>query len=655
MKLDIQRFAEGKLIIGTEVDTSGVDKGLEEIENKSKDVENLEEQIAKAKEKTAKEQERTKELQEQTAESQKKTLEYEQEIQDIEARDTYLREQLTLAEEMKEKIDSIGDSLRKTVKSTTKWVLAFFGIRGIFGFIKNSMSTITQQDKQLSADIDYMKNAIAYTLEPVVRSIVSLVKQLLFFVQYIVKLITGKDIFANANKSLASANKQAKALGKQLAGFDEMNVLSDSSSGGGGASTPSFDFMQETPDWIKWLADNVAKTLSNAFNTGPIQSFIDTAGKFGNFLVDLFKEVGSNLAENMSLTWGKIKDNFVLTITNMGSFWTLFWQDLGTGIDTWGQPIIDGITELFNGIWLDVIDPFLQIVTKGWADLSSMLLEIWEEYGQPLVDKVGEYANAIIKFFKKIWDDILEPIITPFLEQLSWLWDKHIKGMLKEVGEFLAKLIEYALDLYTKFILPIMSYIMDKLAPVWSYLSSLIMGVFGSILAFITDTVKSILKVLGGILDFIAGVFTGDWKRAWKGIVSIFEGIIDGLVGIFKLPINLIIDGINSFISGINKIKIPDWVPGVGGMGFNIKKIPKLASGGIVNNPGPGVMMGSYIAGERGPEAVIPLDDDTLDRLGLAFARHTQINATVPVYVGNRQIAREIRKINAEDDFAFNV
>ena len=85
-----------------------------------------------------------------------------------------------------------------------------------------------------------------------------------------------------------------------------------------------------------------------------------------------------------------------------------------------------------------------------------------------------------------------------------------------------------------------------------------------------------------------------------------------------------------------------------------IPKIPRLARGGIVNNPGAGVMMGSYVAGEKGPEAVIPLDDMTLDRLGLAFARHTNITATIPVYVGNRQIAREIRNINADEDFAYN-
>ena len=40
--------------------------------------------------------------------------------------------------------------------------------------------------------------------------------------------------------------------------------------------------------------------------------------------------------------------------------------------------------------------------------------------------------------------------------------------------------------------------------------------------------------------------------------------------------------------------------------------------------------------------------------LGQAIGRYISINATVPVYVGNRQVARELKKIEAEDDFASN-
>ena len=71
--------------------------------------------------------------------------------------------------------------------------------------------------------------------------------------------------------------------------------------------------------------------------------------------------------------------------------------------------------------------------------------------------------------------------------------------------------------------------------------------------------------------------------------------------------------------------------------------------------PGRGVPIGSAIGGERGQEGVIPLtDSQQMDLLGEAIGRHITVAPTIPVYVGNRQIARELRKINAEDDFAFN-
>ena len=73
----------------------------------------------------------------------------------------------------------------------------------------------------------------------------------------------------------------------------------------------------------------------------------------------------------------------------------------------------------------------------------------------------------------------------------------------------------------------------------------------------------------------------------------------------FKAPINAIIDGINAFLSGLNTIKIPDWVPGVGGRGFYFSPIPKLAKGGIVDGAT------TAIIGESGREAVLPLENNT--------------------------------------------
>ena len=77
----------------------------------------------------------------------------------------------------------------------------------------------------------------------------------------------------------------------------------------------------------------------------------------------------------------------------------------------------------------------------------------------------------------------------------------------------------------------------------------------------------------------------------------------------------------------------------------------KLATGAIINQPSRGVPVG----GERGPEGVVPLtDSQQMSLLGEAIGKYISIRAEIPVYVGNRQIARELKKINAEDDFAYN-
>ena len=72
----------------------------------------------------------------------------------------------------------------------------------------------------------------------------------------------------------------------------------------------------------------------------------------------------------------------------------------------------------------------------------------------------------------------------------------------------------------------------------------------------------------------------------------------------FKAPINWIIDGINSFIRGVNRIKVPDWVPIVGGKGFSIKEIPRLAAGGVLEKGQTGFLEGN------GAEAVVPLENN---------------------------------------------
>lgn len=116
----------------------------------------------------------------------------------------------------------------------------------------------------------------------------------------------------------------------------------------------------------------------------------------------------------------------------------------------------------------------------------------------------------------------------------------------------------------------------------------------------IVGVIGGMVRTCSGFIDFVSGVFSGDWKKAWNGVKDIFGGIWDTHVAIVKGAINAIIGIINAGIKGINAIKreAPEWVPLIGGKSPNIPLIPRLARG--TRNFGGGLAM----VGEKGPELV---------------------------------------------------
>ncbi|MFK4962569.1 phage tail tape measure protein [Lactococcus formosensis] len=146
----------------------------------------------------------------------------------------------------------------------------------------------------------------------------------------------------------------------------------------------------------------------------------------------------------------------------------------------------------------------------------------------------------------------------------------------------------------------------------FNFISGYLGSVFGGIVQNFNNFFNAGKRVFSGFIDFITGIFTGNWEQAWNGVVNIFGGIFDGIVAMAKAPLNLLIGLINGMIGGLNNIKLPKWVPGIGGKGIDIPQIPYLATGGHLIN-------GQAIVGEAGPElltakngktTVTPLSDD---------------------------------------------
>ena len=206
------------------------------------------------------------------------------------------------------------------------------------------------------------------------------------------------------------------------------------------------------------------------------------------------------------------------------------------------------------------------------------------------------------------------------------------------------------------------------------------------ILNWFDMTFNNIKQILDGIIQFVKGVFTGNWQQAWEGVRKIFGGIFDWIKNTFFTLIDIAWNGLSNFASTIGNvvasifknivngvlrtienvlnspirtinrlIGVINAVPGINLNTLPTFNLPRLKTGGIINMPNKGTMLGSAIGGESGREGVIPLtDQQAMAELGAEIGRNVVVNLTNITKVGNRQIAREIKQINAEQEFAFN-
>lgn len=108
-----------------------------------------------------------------------------------------------------------------------------------------------------------------------------------------------------------------------------------------------------------------------------------------------------------------------------------------------------------------------------------------------------------------------------------------------------------------------------------------IVGAFRGMMTGVGNIINGLMSLFGGLIDFIVGVFTGNWTKAWQGVKDIFSGIFEGIAGVCKSVMNTIIGFINGGIRGLNKLtnfKLPD-VLGGQQIGFSIPEIPMLYKG----------------------------------------------------------------------------
>ena len=326
------------------------------------------------------------------------------------------------------------------------------------------------------------------------------------------------------------------------------------------------------------------------------------------------------------------KDAFMSFWDDIIEFWENDWWDFFSSIDGDFGTFFKGLGIMLKG-WWEVLQGFGEMI---WG-LIEMIWGLLTNNFDMVKEGFGLLVDGLINVVKGLFEILVGKVVAFFgmikgiiLTIVGFVWDNIVYPVIATIGYLFEKLI-------------------DAGANAWDTIKNIfgnVAGFFGDVFGKAWDTVKNIFSTGGqifmGIVDGIA--------HAFGNIVNV---IITGINKVVAVPFN----AINSALNTVRNIDLPlIGKPFAGLWSQNPVPVPQiplipLAKGGIVNMPTTGIP----IAGERGAEGVIPLtDSQQMDLLGQSIGKYITMNATIPIYVGNRQIAREIRTINNESDFAFN-
>lgn len=258
------------------------------------------------------------------------------------------------------------------------------------------------------------------------------------------------------------------------------------------------------------------------------------------------------------------------------------------------SPVISMIGDFILGI-MPGVEGKLDMMCGLWERMQPVLAELAEQYMpifQKMLGKVGSLFETIAPAVSQFVDSLL-PVFVQFLVALAPIIDTVVDS-LSPAFDMIGSLVSS--------MLPALAALIGALADLFQWLAPYIAETIGGLLDTIVSIVGNIIGVFTGLCDFISNAFAGNWEAAWNGVVSAFANIIMGIAKVAIMFISPVVDIINSVITGINGIVIPDWVPGVGGKSLDIPliQLPQLASGGFTD--------GVSIAGEAGMEAVISFD-----------------------------------------------
>lgn len=451
-----------------------------------------------------------------------------------------------------------------------------------------ALSALQSSLQYLSASFVAAFSPLLEYVAPALSTFIDLIAQAVAWIGQLFAALTGKSTYTKAIKvqkdyaaSLketgAAASGAAKDAKLALLSFDELNQLNaGGSSGGGGGGAggggtgTEFQYEEVAVDsalvkgleYIKTLVGEIAALFNSGFkfgfvDTGSIEVIKESLKSIKESLIDIF---GDPAVQNAAGEWAA---NFIYQLGVIAGAVTSIGGSIAAnligGIAQFLEENKDSIKQYLVNMF-DINTDIMTILGYFSVALATIASALSGANGIAVTaNLIALFSNAFMGITEMAgrWvRDILDVITRPIIENADLIKQK-LDEFFKPLGDTIGNLADIVKNTFDI----IKAYYDSEIAPLLDNLAGNFSVKFGEItevlMTFLTNVmyvISAVTGILSGIIEFIAGVFTNDWEKAWNGIQKGFDNTWDLINSILDLAINLMkltIDSALNFIASI--------------------------------------------------------------------------------------------------------
>nr|UVM99892.1 MAG: hypothetical protein [Bacteriophage sp.] len=319
-----------------------------------------------------------------------------------------------------------------------------------------------------------------------------------------------KDIFTDPEVTKAANNfldSFAYAIGQVAGSFARIGL------------TIAQNIIGGIEKFLKQNTQRIKNYLIDMFNIGSEISQI--AGNLAVAFADVFSVFGGETAQ-------QITADLIGIFAEIGMVLTETAAKLGRDIlNMIAQPFIDNKDILKSAIEgsLGVIETVTSGVLTVVQNLSDAISRLYDEHVKPFFDSIANGLSSIFETLITGYNTYILPVLQGLAEQIKGLLEGPLGDAILKIEAFLGKLIDSLKLLWESVLVPLINWIIANLLPVVAEIIDVVGTVAIKVIKSLIKIIGDVADTLSGIIDFLVGVFTGDWELAWQGIKEIADGV----------------------------------------------------------------------------------------------------------------------------------